>query len=193
MQKSSRYKPPRSRPDQTGAVRYILILGLLFGTFMVFRSVTSHALSNGWPVKSGITGYCLDDHDNSPAPGAAAGTSACNGTAAQAWTVTEDTITHGGHCLAVQANGQAAGQKVISNTCNNDPGQIWLRDKNGFVNPNSSLCLDVPGNKTGIQLDVQPCSPQAGQIWTPASPRGGSASCMAEMRGWLASDLRRPK
>ncbi|HZL08069.1 MAG TPA: ricin-type beta-trefoil lectin domain protein [Candidatus Dormibacteraeota bacterium] len=169
MQRSAPYKPYRPKPNQTGAIRYVLILGLLLGTFAIFRSVAGHALSNGSPIKSGIAGYCLDDRDNSAAQGTEADASACNATAAQDWTVTGDTITRGDtHCLAVQNNAQSAGSAVVSNTCDSSAGQIWLRDKSGFINPNSGLCLDVPGGKTGSQLDIANCTnlSRPGETWT---------------------------
>ena len=177
MQRSFKNQPSRSGLNQAGAVRYVLILALLVGTFAAFRSVIGHALSGGSPIKSGVAGYCLDDRHGSAADGTIVDASACNGTSAQAWTVTSDTITRdGNHCLAVQDNGQAAGQLVVSNACDSAPGQIWLRDKSGFMNPNSGLCLNVPGGKTGVQLDIAVCVDLTGanETWSIAASNGNN-------------------
>ncbi len=177
MQRSFHNQAPRSAPNQAGAVRYVLILALLIGTFATFRSVIGHALAGGAPVKSGIAGYCLDDRHGSTVAGTPVEVSACNATAAQDWTVTSDTITRDGNrCLSVRDNGQAAGQQVVSDNCSGAPGQVWLRDKSGFMNPNSGLCLNVPGGKAGVQLDIAVCAALAGpdETWSLAAANGNS-------------------
>jgi hypothetical protein len=161
--------------DQKGIVHHVMPWAVVFvlciGVFLTFRSVTGHAASVSSNIKSGVSGYCLDDHDGSVLNNAEVDSWGCNGSDAQDWTTGITTIKHGSDlCLAVEDNGTTVGDSVVLNSCNQAPGQIWLRDQGGFQNPNSGLCLSMPNSQTHKQLVVASCSylSQPYEIWASA-------------------------
>jgi hypothetical protein len=180
--------------DQKGVTHHIVAWGLVFvlcfGIVLTFHSVTSHAAGISLDVKSGIAGYCLDDHDGSALNNAPVDSWGCNKSDAQNWTVNEGTITHGHDlCLAVADNGTTVGDNIVLHTCDQAAGQIWLRDKSGFENPNSGLCLSIPNSQTEKQLVVASCSylAQPYETWiSDANPacvdgtKGTEVACLAE-------------
>lgn len=119
----------------------------------------SHAADVSSDVKAGVSGYCLDVHDNSKKSGAVVDSWGCNNSDAQAWEVGISSIKHGSNlCLAVAGNAVSAGSKITANTCSQDAGQVWLIDQGGFYNPNSGLCLSMPNAQTEQQLVLASCS-----------------------------------
>ncbi len=157
-------------------------LGLIVAMLLLaigFFSMSTHASGDASAIKSGISGYCLDDHNSKIMPNNMVDAWGCNNTTAQSWSVTGTTITHNGNfCLAVKGNSKSINAPVVLNTCNDSPGQVWLGDKSGFINPNSGLCLSVPGGQTGAQLVTASCD-QLGrtyETWLP-SPTSNSNSC----------------
>ncbi len=162
---------------------------LCFGVVLTFRSVTSHAAGVSASIKSGITGYCLDDHSNAQTNNTAVDSWACNNSDAQDWTIGIGTIEHDNSCLAIQDNGTAPGDPIVLHACDQAAGQIWLRDQKGFENPNSGLCLSLPNFQTGQQLIAASCSYdlQPYETWTTSeSPpcagasQGEKIACYAE-------------
>ena len=163
--------------DQNGITHnltpWVIVLIVGFSVLMTFHSVTSHAAGVSSDVKSGIKGYCLDDHDDSASAGAAVDSWRCNDSEAQTWTVGISSIKHGDSlCLAVDRNGTSTGDKVVLNACNTDPGQVWLIDQGGFYNPNSNMCLALPNDQTTQQLVIASCSyvSEGYEQWQSASP-----------------------
>ena len=73
-------------------VLFIFGCGVLFGVIRVYESVVANQPSAIAEIKSGITGYCLDDHRDSPVSGAVVDTWKCNGTAAQTWVAKNNLI-----------------------------------------------------------------------------------------------------
>jgi hypothetical protein len=192
--------------DQTGAVRQFIVFGIvlivLFCVVDICRLVSGRGAATSPEVRSGIAGYCLDDHHDGGGVNAAVDDWTCNGTAAQHWSVVGSAIKHDGtnDCLGVRSNGKAQGDTVVSNACNGSRGQAWTVDLGGYQNPNSGLCLAVPGNKTRTQLVVDSCNnltqlneAWAADTWTNTSnaniacsgTRGQKVACYAEKQ-WQA-------
>lgn len=170
---------PKTRPhklDQNGITHHffpwIVVFVLCFGVILTFRSVIGHANGVNSDIKSGVTGYCLDDHDSSVSSNTQVDSWLCNGTSAQDWAVGIVSIKHGNNlCLSVENNGTTVGDGVVLDTCDQAPGQVWLRDQGGFFNPNSGLCLSIPNSVTKKQLVVASCSylSQPYEIWNTAA------------------------
>jgi hypothetical protein len=168
---------PSRRLNQAGAVRYILVFILLIGGVFIFRSVKSHALSKGTELKSGISGYCLDDYHGATITGSVIDATDCNNTSSQDWDITATTIQRGDdHCLSIQNDATKSGSLIVLNTCDGSPAQVWLRDQSGYENPNSGLCLSAPSNTSGVQLSITTCSNLAtsNETWTPTALADGS-------------------
>lgn len=143
-------------------MRRIILIGMIFIVLFivvdVFKLVAAKATSSMPEIRSGLAGYCLDDHHDGQAGNAEVDAWACNGSAAQNWTVTGDTIKHGSTgCLDERGNGKTQDDRIVLNKCNGSAGQAWTVDLGGFENPASGLCLTVPGNKIGKQLLAEPC------------------------------------
>jgi hypothetical protein len=165
------------RLNQAGAVRFILVFVLLIGGVFVFRSVKSHALSQGTKLTSGISGTCADDYHDNTLAGAVVDAAHCNNTSSQNWDITTTSIEHDStRCLSIQNDSTQIGTAVVLNPCDASPGQVWLRDKNGYQNPGSGLCLNAPSDSTGVQLTIASCGtqPSANETWTPTAASGSS-------------------
>ncbi|MCC8246178.1 glycoside hydrolase family 3 C-terminal domain-containing protein [Saccharothrix luteola] len=102
-------------------------------------------------------GSCLDVADANDAPGTPVQLWACNGTAAQRWTVTpEGAVKAMGRCLA------PAGDAVVLADC---AGQRWAVADGGPLE-SGGRCLD---SSTGA-LRLAPCTGGAAQTWQPPRP-----------------------
>ena len=172
--------------DQKGltnhALPLVIVFVLCFGVIMTFRTVTSHAAGVSTDIKSGVSGYCLDLHNDSTSNNAVIDSWSCNGSAAQKWDIGIGLIKHGDNqCLAVADNGTTVGDKVVLDSCSHAAGQVWLRNQGGFENPNSGLCLSIPNSQTTQQLDISSCSyiGQPYEIWTSTT----KPSCADETKG----------
>ncbi|WP_460346370.1 ricin-type beta-trefoil lectin domain protein [Actinoallomurus acanthiterrae] len=120
------------------------------------------------PVTSGIAGKCLDDPKNSGTNGTHVDLWDCNGTAAQAWTWTGSTLTHGGKCLDVYNQDTANTTPVELWDCNGGVNQQWLPQPDGsLMSVQSGRCLDDPGNSTtnGTELTLWDCNGGNNQKW----------------------------
>jgi hypothetical protein len=159
----------------------LIALVICFAAVMTFRSVTSHAAGVSADIKSGVSGFCLDAH-NDQLNNAEIDSWGCNGSRAQNWTVTISSIQHdNNYCLSVLDNGTHSGDLIVLQTCNAAAGQVWLRDQSGFKNPNSGLCLSLPESQTGKQLILASCNAlnEQAEIWlTKADP-----SCSNDTKG----------
>jgi len=171
---------------------FLSLVVLLFGAFIllfviifVFKIIARYHSSAIPEVKSGIAGYCLDVHRDSLDSNADVDSWSCNGTAAQDWTVSSDTIRHNkNYCLSIQNNGTSSGDKIVSDTCNGSASQVWTTSIDGFENPASALCLDVPNSKTDTQLILGSCNGLTGpneawatSVWSKDNTSGASTSC----------------
>jgi hypothetical protein len=179
-----------SKLNRSGNIIFDIILfifgcGVLFGVIKVYESVVANQPSAIAEIKSGIAGYCLDDHRDSPVSGAVVDTWKCNGTAAQTWIAKNDLIKHGSnYCLGVQNNGSNQGDKIILSPCNGSTSQEWVSAIDGFENPSSALCLATPDSQTGVQLELASCNQLTRQdeAWAPSTwgkhnTSGASTGC----------------
>ncbi len=119
-------------------------------------------------VTSGVAGKCLDDFAAGTANGTIADLYDCNGTAAQRWTFSGNTLQINGKCLDVTARATANGSPVELWDCNGGSNQTWQTGaNNSLVNPASGRCLDDPGFSTtnGVQLDIWDCNGGVNQQW----------------------------
>lgn len=140
----------------------VTVIGLFAGNF--------HRASAASPqIRSGIAGYCMDDHHNGSAANSEVDSWICNNTASQDWTFNGDIIKHGNNdCLDVQNEGTSQGSGIVLNNCNGSNAQMWTTAVNGYENVNSGLCLAVPDGKTDVQLILSSCKQLANpsEMWT---------------------------
>src|ERR1700722_14012596 len=96
FQKQKRMKTIRLKTTQLGFIKHPILLCLVLGGILYtgFQVAAHHASAATPVIKSGISGYCLDIHDNETATNTPIDSWHCNGTPAQAWKVTGSTITH---------------------------------------------------------------------------------------------------
>ena len=145
------------------------------------------------PVKSGMSGKCLDAAGNSSASGTKVTISDCNGSAEQKWTVGNGSVTINGKCMESTGAGQTANGVLVELwDCNGGGNQTWSVQNGTIVNSASGRCLDDPGLSTtnGTQLDVWDCNGGANQQWTPTSASGpitGSGKCVDDANGSAAN------
>jgi Ricin-type beta-trefoil lectin domain/CHAP domain len=179
----SRYPSRQQKLDQKGVAHHGLTLVicsiLCLAVIFTFRAVISHAASASPAIRSGISGYCLDDHKDSVAANAVVDSWRCNESQAQAWSAGVGTIEHDqSYCLSVANDAKTAGTNIVLNSCDQAPGQIWLRDKSGYENPNSGLCLSLPNDQTGKQLVLASCQQldQTSESWTLTSANGATVT-----------------
>ncbi|HEY3482941.1 MAG TPA: ricin-type beta-trefoil lectin domain protein [Streptomyces sp.] len=126
---------------------------------------------------SGYGGKCVDVAGASSANGAAVQLYDCNGTGAQAWTVSSDnTLRALGKCMDVTAAGTANGTQVQLYDCNGTNAQKWTSSNGQLVNTGSGRCLDATGvsSANGTRLQIWDCSGGANQKWT--LPTGGGTT-----------------
>ncbi|WP_328472012.1 ricin-type beta-trefoil lectin domain protein [Streptomyces sp. NBC_00448] len=119
-----------------------------------------------------ITGYggkCADVAGGSSANGTAVQLYDCNGSAAQQWTASGDTLQALGKCLDVTSAGTADGSQTQLYDCNGTAAQQWTRGPdNELVNAGSGKCLDAtgPSSDNGTRLQIWTCTGAANQQWT---------------------------
>jgi chitinase len=119
---------------------------------------------------TGIGGKCVDVAAASSADGTAVQLYACNGTAAQKWTVGSGTIQALGKCLDVTAASTANCAKVQLYTCNGTGAQAWTYNAttHDIVNTAANKCLDATGQSSadGTRLQIWTCTGTSNQKWT---------------------------
>jgi hypothetical protein len=120
------------------------------------------------PVK-GLAGKCLDIRGGATANGTQAQLYTCNGSPAQVFSVSGQTLRVQGGCLDISGGGSADGTKVQLYTCNGTGAQNWVSQADSTLkNPQSGKCLDVSGGNSADSTVVQlwTCGTGAGQKWT---------------------------
>jgi hypothetical protein len=132
------------------------ILLLVLGSFGLYSAV-QHSSSAVAEFRSGMAGYCLDDHQNSAAVNAAVDDWSCNGTAAQSFSQVGTTITHDNRCLGIDQTSLAHSNLVSLQNCNGTANQAWDVGIFGLMNVSSGQCLAVPAAGVGRQLVVSSC------------------------------------
>jgi len=123
------------------------------------------------PGSGPVTGYqglCLDDRAASTAPLNPVQVYTCNGTGAQQWTYTSNTLKVLGNCLDVNSGGTANGTTVDLYPCNGTGAQVWQHQSNGeYLNPQSGKCLDDTGfGGSGTQAQIWACADGSNQQWS---------------------------
>lgn len=140
-----------------------LLVACLIVVGVIIYNSTRPAAAVTQVIRSGISGYCLDVHNNGTAASNVVDTWSCNNSEAQDWTAQLPVIQHlGKFCLSVQHD-----KTIVAANCNGGAEQVWLPDDGGFLNPNTGLCLAVPQAKTGVQLTVASCDQlsRASESW----------------------------
>jgi chitinase len=119
---------------------------------------------------TGLNGMCVEVRGASTADFTPVQVAACNGSAAQRWTVAGNgTLQALGKCLGVHHGGTVNGTTVDLYHCNNTGGQVWQPLSDGSLfNPQSGKCLDDTNRSAapGIQLQIWSCTDAANQHWT---------------------------
>ncbi len=186
---NSPYRQPAFRAEKPAKRKHNLrhitfgLISILLAVGLIKLSGGNASAASGLKLRSGIGGYCLDDYTGKLASGNPVDAWGCNGSSAQSWSVTYDTIEHAGkYCLSVVGNSKNAGAKIVLNACDSAPGQIWLRYKSGYINPNSGLCLSTSSSGPSSQLSLNSCNQlgDANETWTPENYNGkviGLPSC----------------
>ncbi|MFB9414727.1 family 16 glycoside hydrolase [Dactylosporangium matsuzakiense] len=115
---------------------------------------------------TGIGGKCIDVSNASTADGAKIQLWTCNGSTAQSWTRTGDTLRALGKCLDVDNGGTANATLVQLYTCNGSAAQVWQAQADGTLrNPQSAKVLDAAGGASadGTQLQIWDAAAGAAQ------------------------------
>jgi type 1 glutamine amidotransferase len=116
----------------------------------------------------GLADKCLDVDNAGTADGTQIQIWTCNGTAAQTWTKSGQTLRALGKCLDVSGGGSADGTKIQIWTCNGTGAQNWVAQTDQTVrNPQSGKCLDVSANSStdGQDVHLRTCHGGANQRW----------------------------
>jgi hypothetical protein len=162
------------KPNPIGYIRLVVAMIALFFIAAAILDVHKVEVSREGSaipeIKSGISGYCLDDVHDIIAQDTEVDTAACDGRASQDWTVSSNGITHDKYCLSVQNNGTSQNDGLVTDRCNGTAGQVWVSALGGYENPNSGMCLDVPDNQTNAQLVAASCNDltESNEVWTSA-------------------------
>ncbi|GAA3206522.1 family 16 glycoside hydrolase [Dactylosporangium siamense] len=118
---------------------------------------------------TGIGGKCVDVSNAGTANGTKIQLWGCNGTTAQSWTRSGDTLRALGKCLDVAGGATAAGTLVQLWNCNGSAAQVWQAQADGTLrNPQSGRVLEAAGGGTanGTQLQIADATGAAQQVWT---------------------------
>lgn len=171
-------QPKRKTPKvNTGHHLFIVAIVIFLGLIWVFAFTNVRAHAAIPEIRSGISGFCLDDFSDSQASNAKVDAWGCNDTLAQSWTVSATSIKHDSTtCLSVLNDGTVSGNRVVINRCDNAPGQVWLRDNGGYFNPNSRLCLNIPNDQSGVSLIISSCGllSKLSEQWKPITANGSN-------------------
>ncbi len=184
---SPRKNTPKSTHHRGRYITAILLLAILLPVLLQTR----HSVAAIPELKSGVSGYCMDDFQSKTASDTPVDNWTCNGTDAQEWTASQGNITHDStYCLSVSGDSKSQGAKLVMNTCSSTPGQVWLAEQSGYMNPNSDLCLSAPAkNAQDQQLTLTSCSNlgKPGETWNSAASKPGVVlpgnSCKGDVGG----------
>jgi hypothetical protein len=129
------------------------------------------SIGGGGTIVGNHSGLCLSDTGGSTTVKTTADIDACNGSAAENWTVTSNgTIVDGnGLCLSVSGSSTTPRATADIYTCNGSASERWTAKSDGtIVNNNSGLCLSVSGGATsaGSTADIYTCNGSASEYWT---------------------------
>ncbi|MGW6943478.1 ricin-type beta-trefoil lectin domain protein [Streptomyces xanthophaeus] len=112
---------------------------------------------------TGLSGKCLDVESGSSTDGTAVQLYSCNGTRAQQWRLTGDTVQALGKCLAAQDG------RAVLVTCNGSAQQkfIYRSTDKTLYNAAANSCVDVPhsNDADGTDLLIYACNGHGNQQW----------------------------
>ncbi|GAA3248679.1 PQQ-dependent sugar dehydrogenase [Dactylosporangium siamense] len=148
---------------------YVTFAGTGTAALFDVDSFTFTTSSSGIGPVKGLAGKCLDVRSAATADGTQIQLYTCNGTNAQTWTRSGQTLQSLGKCLDVSGGGSADGTKIQLWTCNGSGAQNWAPNADGTLrNPQSGKCLDVSGNNSADSTVVHlwTCGTGANQKWT---------------------------
>jgi len=159
-------QPKSSRPVKVSSFRPVIVLMVILVLVLGWLFIGKSPLKGiGSPIKSGWSGYCLDDYLSQLSPGNHVDLWPCNGSSAQDWQVSLTGIRHN-NTLCLTASSITS---ITIQNCQKSPDQVWLRDGRGFLDPDRGLCLTSFGHGQGQQLSLQKCQSLTSkdQQWTP--------------------------
>lgn len=120
------------------------------------------------PVAGRITGLAGKCAEAAGTNGGAVRIDDCDGSAAQAWTLSTDgTVRAMGQCLT--ASGTANGAATQLSPCDGSAAQAWQAETNRqLVNAGSGRCLDVTDKSSAnlTPLQIWDCWGASNQVWT---------------------------
>jgi beta-glucanase (GH16 family) len=133
--------------------------------------VTDTPGGGGGGAITGLAGKCVDVAGANSANGTPVQIYDCNGSGAQRWTRSGNTLQALGKCLDAAGGGTANGTVVQLWDCNGSGAQQWaVSGANDIVNIQADKCLDVSGNNpaNGTRLQIWDCTGAANQKWNAA-------------------------
>ncbi len=116
----------------------------------------------------GLANKCADVRGASSADGTPIQIYDCNGTIAQQWTYTGNTLRALGKCMDISGSGTANGARIVLWPCHGGQNQVWqMRADQTVYNPRSGRCLEIPNSNTtnGTQLIIWDCNAGPKQRW----------------------------
>jgi hypothetical protein len=166
---------PRPRSRRRLRIFAFLTAGIVLpGAALLYGLLPASAATTG-PI-TGIAGKCIDVAGAGTANATAVQIFTCNGTGAQQWTLSGNTLVNAtsNRCLDVAAASTANGAKVQIYDCNSTSAQTWSFTNGELVNAGSGKCLDATGNSSadGTRLQIWSCTGSANQLWSQSG--GGS-------------------
>jgi hypothetical protein len=150
-------------------VVWAIIVTAGIGTVSIVTSSISDAQGVFGKI-TGVAGKCLDNQSARAVNGNKVQLYACNGTAAQSWTLPGDgTIRVQGYCLDVKGGNISPRTLVQIYSCNGTAAQKWTVKSDGtIINTRSGLCLDDQWRKAddGNVIWTYQCNQTIAQKWT---------------------------
>ncbi|MEV4510620.1 beta-1,3-glucanase family protein [Dactylosporangium sp. NPDC049525] len=119
-------------------------------------------------IISNMNSKCVDVPSSNFVDGVQLQMWTCNGTGAQNWTFSGDTISAGGKCMDVAAGSLANDAKIQLWTCNGTGAQRFtLNGAGDIVNVQSGKCLDIQSfnSADGAKLIQWTCTGSSNQKW----------------------------
>ncbi|GAB7039213.1 hypothetical protein JCM9533A_30630 [Catenuloplanes niger JCM 9533] len=122
----------------------------------------------GAPLVSDWNGKCVDVPNGSFVDGAPLRMWTCNGSAAQRWTFTGDTVRAGDRCMDVASGATGNGAPIQLYACNGTGAQRFVLSATGdLVNVAANRCVDISewNAADGARLQLWDCAGTANQKW----------------------------
>ncbi len=154
----------------------VVVAGVIWGGVSIASIGRVSAYGTLPDIKSALSGYCLDDHGGSMKPGSTVYYSLCNGSEAQAWSLSGGTIEkQGQYCLSAFKF-----EILIENCKKGSINQAWVRYGVGIKNISEQYCLSMPTQKNNQTLTLKPCNTtNIDESWTPSLWSGQSIFSMS--------------